>query len=124
MKHFGFNYSLCLSLHHHHQGGQSDSGMGLSSDNMNTLKRLESLAGRPLSIMALAYVHYTTQHPSTCSASDKSAHTNTLEGTAKYLLGNLPAVLECRRYNCHTLTHTNTQVSSASKSQRIVLPFV
>ncbi|XP_054647687.1 vascular endothelial growth factor receptor kdr-like [Dunckerocampus dactyliophorus] len=37
-----------------HGGGQSDSGMGLSSDNMNTLKRLESLAGRPLSIMALA----------------------------------------------------------------------
>ncbi|XP_076005156.1 vascular endothelial growth factor receptor kdr-like isoform X2 [Genypterus blacodes] len=37
-----------------HGGGQSDSGMGLSSDNMETLKRLESLAGRPLSIMALA----------------------------------------------------------------------
>ncbi|CAB1454018.1 unnamed protein product [Pleuronectes platessa] len=37
-----------------HEGGQSDSGMGLSSDNMKTLKRLESLAGRPLSIMALA----------------------------------------------------------------------
>lgn len=36
------------------EGGQSDSGMGLSSDNMETLKRLESLAGRPLSIMALA----------------------------------------------------------------------
>uniref|UniRef100_A0A8C8FB53 receptor protein-tyrosine kinase n=1 Tax=Oncorhynchus tshawytscha TaxID=74940 RepID=A0A8C8FB53_ONCTS len=35
------------------QGGQSDSGMGLLSDDMNTLKRLESLA-RPLSIMALA----------------------------------------------------------------------
>ncbi|XP_035505934.2 vascular endothelial growth factor receptor kdr-like [Scophthalmus maximus] len=37
-----------------HGGGQSDSGMGLSSDNMTTLKRIESLAGRPLSIMALA----------------------------------------------------------------------
>ncbi|XP_056131133.1 vascular endothelial growth factor receptor kdr-like isoform X2 [Lampris incognitus] len=37
-----------------HEGGQSDSGMGLSSDDMRTLKRLESLAGRPLSIMALA----------------------------------------------------------------------
>ncbi|XP_040903895.1 vascular endothelial growth factor receptor kdr-like [Toxotes jaculatrix] len=37
-----------------HGGGHSDSGMGLSSDNMKTLKRLESLAGRPLSIMALA----------------------------------------------------------------------
>uniref|UniRef100_A0A7N8YE45 receptor protein-tyrosine kinase n=1 Tax=Mastacembelus armatus TaxID=205130 RepID=A0A7N8YE45_9TELE len=36
------------------QGGESDSGMGLSSDSMNTLKRLESLASRPLSIMALA----------------------------------------------------------------------
>ncbi|XP_027864871.1 vascular endothelial growth factor receptor kdr-like isoform X1 [Xiphophorus couchianus] len=33
------------------QEGQSDSGMGLSSDNMKTLM---SLAGRPLSIMALA----------------------------------------------------------------------
>lgn len=40
-----------------HQGGQSDSGMGLSSDNMQTLKRLESLADRRLSIMALKYVH-------------------------------------------------------------------
>ncbi|MED6264394.1 hypothetical protein CHARACLAT_014479 [Characodon lateralis] len=38
------------------QEGQSDSGMGLSSDNMKTLMRFESLAGRPLSIMALAYV--------------------------------------------------------------------
>ncbi|XP_029020278.1 vascular endothelial growth factor receptor kdr-like [Betta splendens] len=37
-----------------HGGGHSDSGMGLSSDNMKTLKRLESLASRPLSIMALA----------------------------------------------------------------------
>uniref|UniRef100_A0A665XCL3 receptor protein-tyrosine kinase n=1 Tax=Echeneis naucrates TaxID=173247 RepID=A0A665XCL3_ECHNA len=37
-----------------HGDSQSDSGMGLSSDNMKTLKRLESLAGRPLSIMALA----------------------------------------------------------------------
>ncbi|KAJ8351229.1 hypothetical protein SKAU_G00227050 [Synaphobranchus kaupii] len=35
------------------EGGQSDSGMGLSSDDMKALKRLESLA-RPLSIMALA----------------------------------------------------------------------
>lgn len=37
-----------------HGSGQSDSGMGLSTDNMKTLKRLESLAGRPLSIIALA----------------------------------------------------------------------
>lgn len=43
-----------------HQGGQSDSGMGLSSDNMQTLKRLESLAGRRLSIMALRYVQHTS----------------------------------------------------------------
>uniref|UniRef100_A0A3B4B042 receptor protein-tyrosine kinase n=1 Tax=Periophthalmus magnuspinnatus TaxID=409849 RepID=A0A3B4B042_9GOBI len=35
------------------QSGQSDSGMGLSTENMRTLKRLESLAGRPLSIIAL-----------------------------------------------------------------------
>lgn len=37
--------------------------MGLSSDNMQTLKRLESLAGRPLSIMALAYVHLCSSAP-------------------------------------------------------------
>uniref|UniRef100_A0AAV2MJS0 receptor protein-tyrosine kinase n=1 Tax=Knipowitschia caucasica TaxID=637954 RepID=A0AAV2MJS0_KNICA len=37
-----------------HVSGQSDSGMGLSTEDMKTLKRLESLAGRPLSIMALA----------------------------------------------------------------------
>ncbi|XP_030223711.1 vascular endothelial growth factor receptor kdr-like isoform X1 [Gadus morhua] len=36
-----------------HGGGHSDSGMGLS-DDMNTLNRLESLVGRPVSIMALA----------------------------------------------------------------------
>uniref|UniRef100_A0AAY4E743 receptor protein-tyrosine kinase n=1 Tax=Denticeps clupeoides TaxID=299321 RepID=A0AAY4E743_9TELE len=36
-----------------HEGGHSDSGMGLSSSDMKTLKHLESLA-RPLSIMALA----------------------------------------------------------------------
>ena len=98
-----FNHILSVSVYHY-QGGHSDSGMGLSSDNMETLKRLESLAGRPLSIMALAYVHYTTQHPS-----NKCQHTQ--EEAAKYLLGNLPAVLECRRYNCHT----HTQVSSVLK---------
>lgn len=37
--------------------------MGLSSDNMQTLKRLESLAGRRLSIMALKYVRQSaTRH--------------------------------------------------------------
>lgn len=34
-----------------HEGGQSDSGIGLSSDDLKTLKRLESLA-RPRSFMA------------------------------------------------------------------------
>lgn len=102
----GFNYLLYLCLHHH-QGGQSDSGMGLSSDNMNTLKRLESLAGRPLSIMALAYVHYTTQHHTTWPPSDKSTHTNThWKKLHNNLLGHPPVVVECRHYNCHT-THTS-----------------
>ncbi|XP_052430180.1 vascular endothelial growth factor receptor kdr-like [Carassius gibelio] len=36
-----------------HEGGQSDSGIGLSSDDLKTLKRLESLA-RPRSFMARA----------------------------------------------------------------------
>uniref|UniRef100_W5JXX0 receptor protein-tyrosine kinase n=1 Tax=Astyanax mexicanus TaxID=7994 RepID=W5JXX0_ASTMX len=36
-----------------HEGGQTDSGMGFSSDDLKTLKHLESLT-RPLSIMALA----------------------------------------------------------------------
>uniref|UniRef100_A0A3B4AYX6 receptor protein-tyrosine kinase n=1 Tax=Periophthalmus magnuspinnatus TaxID=409849 RepID=A0A3B4AYX6_9GOBI len=45
------NLSVPLCVH---QSGQSDSGMGLSTENMRTLKRLESLAGRPLSIIALA----------------------------------------------------------------------
>lgn len=83
------------------QGGQSDSGMGLSSDNMTTLKRLESLAGRPLSIMALAYVHYATQHHSPIPATNKSTQTNT-DKTAKHPLGHPPTELECRRCNCCT----------------------
>lgn len=98
---WGFIYLFCLSLHHH-QGGQSDSGMGLSSDNMKTLKRLESLAGRPLSIMALVYVHYTTQHMSCKWQINTYKHTHTLEEPTKYLLGHPPAVVECRHYNCHT----------------------
>lgn len=65
------------SLRYCHQGGQSDSGMGLSSDNMQTLRRLESLAGRPLSIMALAYVHLHT--------SASAARTD--EQTAQHTLG-------------------------------------
>ncbi|KAM9356682.1 vascular endothelial growth factor receptor kdr-like [Symphorus nematophorus] len=52
-------------------GGQSDSGMGLSSDNMQTLKRLESLAGRPLSIMALAMKAVSKSKESVLSDSEK-----------------------------------------------------
>ncbi|XP_076595500.1 vascular endothelial growth factor receptor kdr-like [Chaetodon auriga] len=55
----------------HHGGGQSDSGMGLSSDNMQTLKRLESLAGRPLSIMALAMKAVSKSKESVLSDSEK-----------------------------------------------------
>lgn len=54
-----------------HGGGQSDSGMGLSSDNMQTLKRLESLAGRPLSIMALAMKAVSKSKESVLSDSEK-----------------------------------------------------
>lgn len=60
---FPFNKPLVSVSVFGRQGGQSDSGMGLSSDNMQTLKRLESLAGRPLSIMALAYVHLPSSAP-------------------------------------------------------------
>ncbi|XP_070769236.1 vascular endothelial growth factor receptor kdr-like [Enoplosus armatus] len=54
-----------------HGGGQSDSGMGLSSDNMQTLKRLESLAGRPLSIMALAMKAVSKSKESVLSDTEK-----------------------------------------------------
>ncbi|XP_035525018.1 vascular endothelial growth factor receptor kdr-like [Morone saxatilis] len=54
-----------------HRGGQSDSGMGLSSDNMQTLKRLESLAGRPLSIMALAMKAVSKSKESVLSDTEK-----------------------------------------------------
>ncbi|XP_044061818.1 vascular endothelial growth factor receptor kdr-like [Siniperca chuatsi] len=54
-----------------HKGGQSDSGMGLSSDNMQTLKRLESLAGRPLSIMALAMKAVSKSKESVLSDTEK-----------------------------------------------------
>lgn len=43
--------------------GHSDSGMSLSSDNMKSQMHLESLSGRPLSIMALAYVPCAKKHP-------------------------------------------------------------
>ncbi|KAM3612979.1 uncharacterized protein V6R79_018245 [Siganus canaliculatus] len=54
-----------------HEGGQSDSGMGLSSDNMQTLKRLESLAGRPLSIIALAMKAVSKSKESVLADSEK-----------------------------------------------------
>ncbi|XP_054453574.1 vascular endothelial growth factor receptor kdr-like [Anoplopoma fimbria] len=54
-----------------HEGGHSDSGMGLSSDNMETLKRLESLAGRPLSIMALAMKAVSKSKESVLTDSEK-----------------------------------------------------
>ncbi|XP_057706323.1 vascular endothelial growth factor receptor kdr-like isoform X1 [Corythoichthys intestinalis] len=54
------------------QGIHCDSGMGLSSDNINTLKRLESLAGRPLSLMALAKKVTSKSKESVLSQPDKS----------------------------------------------------
>ncbi|XP_026213474.1 vascular endothelial growth factor receptor kdr-like isoform X2 [Anabas testudineus] len=57
-----------------HGGGQSDSGMGLSSDNMNTLKRLESLAGRPLSILALAMKTVSKSKESVLSDTEKEKY--------------------------------------------------
>lgn len=94
------NHLLRLSPDLCPQGGQSDSGMGLSSDNMQTLKRLESLAGRPLSIMALAYVCCTAHHRPTRLSSDTQ---HTQKQSAKDLLGNLLVVLECRPFKCQTL---------------------
>ncbi|XP_061581509.1 vascular endothelial growth factor receptor kdr-like isoform X2 [Cololabis saira] len=51
--------------------GQSDSGMGLSSDNMKTLMCLESLAGRPLSIIALAMKAVSKSKESVLTDTDK-----------------------------------------------------
>ncbi|KAM6923554.1 vascular endothelial growth factor receptor kdr-like [Xenentodon cancila] len=51
--------------------GQSDSGMGLSSDNMKTLMRFESLAGRPLSIIALAMKAVSKSKESVLTDTDK-----------------------------------------------------
>ncbi|XP_019726842.1 vascular endothelial growth factor receptor kdr-like isoform X1 [Hippocampus comes] len=59
---------------HAHQGVQCDSGMGLSSDNMNTLKKLETLAGRPLSIMALAMKAMSRSKESVLSEPDKDKY--------------------------------------------------
>ncbi|KAM6999689.1 vascular endothelial growth factor receptor kdr-like [Tautogolabrus adspersus] len=60
------------------EGGHSDSGMGLSSDNMKTLKRLESLAGRPLSIMALAMKAVSKSKESVLSDTDKEKYSSTI----------------------------------------------
>uniref|UniRef100_A0A8C7XR79 receptor protein-tyrosine kinase n=1 Tax=Oryzias sinensis TaxID=183150 RepID=A0A8C7XR79_9TELE len=53
--------------------GQSDSGMGLSSDTMKTLMRFESLAGRPLSIMALAKKAVSKSKESVLSDAEKES---------------------------------------------------
>ncbi|KAM8908561.1 vascular endothelial growth factor receptor kdr-like isoform 2-T2 [Spinachia spinachia] len=79
-----------------HEGGQSDSGMGLSSDNMDTLKRLESLAGRPLSIMALAMKAVSKSKESVLSDADKEKF-QTQAPSLDFLLDDsaLDAGLEC-----------------------------
>ncbi|XP_077387767.1 vascular endothelial growth factor receptor kdr-like isoform X2 [Festucalex cinctus] len=56
------------------KGVQCDSGMGLSSDNMDTLKKLETLAGRPLSIMALAMKAMSKSKESVLSEADKDKY--------------------------------------------------
>ncbi|KAF3694025.1 Vascular endothelial growth factor receptor kdr-like [Channa argus] len=61
-----------------HGGGHSDSGMGLSSDNMKTLKHLESLAGRPLSIMALAMKAVSKSKESVLSDTEKEKYPPTV----------------------------------------------
>uniref|UniRef100_A0A8C9YTP2 receptor protein-tyrosine kinase n=1 Tax=Sander lucioperca TaxID=283035 RepID=A0A8C9YTP2_SANLU len=85
----------CLSLHHH-QGCQSDSGMGLSSDNMETLKRLESLASRPLSIMALAMKAVSKSKESVLSDTEKEKYPPTVPSLDFSLDDSaLDADLEC-----------------------------
>uniref|UniRef100_A0A8C4HPV6 receptor protein-tyrosine kinase n=1 Tax=Dicentrarchus labrax TaxID=13489 RepID=A0A8C4HPV6_DICLA len=68
---FNMTIGVLFGIHSHYQSGQSDSGMGLSSDNMQTLKRLESLAGRPLSIMALAMKAVSKSKESVLSDTEK-----------------------------------------------------
>ncbi|XP_030001567.1 vascular endothelial growth factor receptor kdr-like isoform X1 [Sphaeramia orbicularis] len=63
--------TMDIGTHENHEGGHSDSGMGLSSDNMKTLIRLESLAGRPLSIMALAMKAVSKSKESVLTDSEK-----------------------------------------------------
>lgn len=79
-----------------HGGGQSDSGMGLSSDNMKTLKRLESLAGRPLSIMALAMKAASKSKESVLTDTEKEKYPPTVSSLDFSLDDSaLDADLEC-----------------------------
>ncbi|XP_071773186.1 vascular endothelial growth factor receptor kdr-like [Centroberyx gerrardi] len=79
-----------------HGGGQSDSGMGLSSDDMKTLKRLESLAGRPLSIMALAMKAVSKSKESVLTEGEKEKYPPTVPSLDFSLDDSaLDAGLEC-----------------------------
>lgn len=79
-----------------HGGGQSDSGMGLSSDNIKTLKRLESLAGRPLSIMALAMKAASKSKESVLTDTEKEKYPPTVSSLDFSLDDSaLDADLEC-----------------------------
>ncbi|XP_031159144.1 vascular endothelial growth factor receptor kdr-like isoform X1 [Sander lucioperca] len=79
-----------------HEGCQSDSGMGLSSDNMETLKRLESLASRPLSIMALAMKAVSKSKESVLSDTEKEKYPPTVPSLDFSLDDSaLDADLEC-----------------------------
>ncbi|XP_008302028.1 vascular endothelial growth factor receptor kdr-like isoform X2 [Stegastes partitus] len=76
--------------------GQSDSGMGLSSDNMKTLMRFESLAGRPLSIMALAMKAVSKSKESVLSDAEKEKYPPTVPPLDLSLDDSaLDASLEC-----------------------------
>ncbi|XP_061541991.1 vascular endothelial growth factor receptor kdr-like isoform X1 [Phycodurus eques] len=80
---------------HAHQGVQCDSGMGLSSDNMNTLKKLESLAGRPLSIMALAMKAMSKSKESVLSDPEKDKYPANVPLDFSLDDSTLDAELEC-----------------------------
>ncbi|KAM9376655.1 vascular endothelial growth factor receptor kdr-like isoform 2-T2 [Pholidichthys leucotaenia] len=76
--------------------GQLDSGMGLLSDNMKTLMHLESLAGRPLSIMALAMKASSKSKESVLSDSEKEKFPSTVAPLDFSLDdSSLDASLEC-----------------------------
>ncbi|KAM9849678.1 vascular endothelial growth factor receptor kdr-like [Aulostomus maculatus] len=79
-----------------HGGGQSDSGMGLSSDNMKALQRLESLAGRPLSIIALAMKAASKSKESVLTDTEKEKYPPTVPSLEFSLDDSaLDADLEC-----------------------------